>query len=67
VTALDRYLAATVAWRDANAAREQAARDGAYAVADMAATMPVVQAARRVHLSPARVEQLIAKARQEGT
>lgn len=65
MTALDRYRAATQAWREATAATERATKQRAYALADMAASMPVDEVARRAGLSVKRAEQLIAKAHQE--
>lgn len=65
MTPIDRYRAATEAWRQATRAREKAAMDRAYAVADLAAGTDVRTAARLLRLSPASVERLIAKARRE--
>lgn len=63
MTPLDRYRAATQAWREANAATQAATRQRGYALADMAATMPIPQVARRAGLSVASVQRLIAKVR----
>lgn len=61
--ALDRYRYATQRWQQANRERDQAAQDRARAVADMSNDgLDDETIARRIHLSPTRVRQLIDKA-----
>ena len=63
----DRYQFATQRWRQANTERNQAAADRARALADMAAAgWDTERIARATHLSPSRVEQLVAKGRKPG-
>ncbi len=62
MNALDAYRYATQRWRQANTERDQAARDRARALADMHREgLDDQTIARRVHLSPTRVRQLIDK------
>ena len=64
---LDQYRYATQRWRHANQERDQAAADRARALADMAAAgWDIERIARATHLSPSRVEQLVAKGRKPG-
>lgn len=65
MTPLARYRAATEEWRRANAATQAATRRRGYALADMAASMPVARVARLAGLSVARTQQLIDKTREE--
>lgn len=64
---LDRYHAATQAWREANAATQAATRQRGYALADMAASMDIREVARRAGLSITTVERLINKAHAKET
>ena len=64
---LDAYRFATQRWQQANRETEQATLDRARALADMrAAGWDIDRIRRETGLSPARVEQLIAKTRPEG-
>ncbi|GGV34085.1 hypothetical protein GCM10010182_67420 [Actinomadura cremea] len=65
MTPIELYWIATDTWREANATRERAARTRARALRDAHdAGMDIPTIAQRVRLSPARVEELITKARE---